>query len=78
MSRMEDADRLDEIRAGIKELLWEAQEIISAYPGAEARFKGYPYAHIVCALDHDHEFLGRSMFTLSDIADGIRGGGDDE
>ncbi len=78
MSNIEDADRLDEIREEIKELINEASGIIDRYPGTEARFKGYPYAHIVMALDKDHMFLGGSMFTLADCIEEIRGGDDDE
>jgi len=78
MSREEDAARLEEIVCEMKELMREARDIVRKYPGTEDRFKGYPYAHIVGALDNDHEFLGGSMFTLIDCIEEIKGGGDDE
>lgn len=79
MSRSEDVERFAEIIGEIKGLMQEAKEIVSGYsPLTRERFKSYPYAHIIGALDNDHEFMGGSMITMWDILEEIREGGENE
>ena len=75
MSRSSDIQRLEEIILEIKELLAEARHIFKQYPGAELRFKEFPYAHILCALDNEHPYLGGSFVTFGECIDFLR---DDE
>jgi hypothetical protein len=39
----------------------------------EERARAYWWAHIRCALDDEHEFLGRSMFTMRDTIEALEG-----
>jgi hypothetical protein len=73
-SLAEDVDRLEEIRDEIKALINEALGIFRDH-GSESPFRGYAYAHIVCALDKDHGFLGGSFITLQDCIDELKSGG---
>ncbi len=64
----EDWERLGEIKEEIKELVREDVDLIRDTNEYE-RAKGYWYAHIVCALDDDHMFLGGSMVTMQNTID---------
>ena len=71
-----EVGRLDEIKNEIKELMNEARSILQH--GDErtwARAKGYWYAHIVSALDKEHDYMGNSMVTMQDTIDEMGGGG---
>lgn len=66
-------ERLQEIKDEIKELMNEAKQIIrQGRPIIWERARGYCYGHIVSALDNDHEFMGREMFTLQNIIDELK------
>lgn len=73
--KTEAIDRLEEIQSDIGEMIREALELVRLHGTStdEARFKGYPYAHIVGALSNDHEFLGGSMTTMEDCIESMRG-----
>ena len=66
----EDWERLGEIKEEIKELVREAVDLIRDTNEYE-RAKGYWYAHIVCALDDDHMYLGGSMVTMQRTIDAL-------
>ena len=70
MSKYEDIDRLSEIIHEIKDLINEARDIF-ADTNESGRFDGYPYAHIIGALDSDHHYLGGSFITFRDCIDGL-------
>ena len=61
----EEFDRLLDIKNEIKELVKEARDTIAGTSEAD-RTEVYWYAHILCALDSDHEYLGDSMVTMQD------------
>jgi hypothetical protein len=60
--------RLESIKWEIKDLINEARGIF-AETKAKGRFEGYPYAHIIGALDKDHGYLGGSFITFQDCID---------
>jgi hypothetical protein len=70
MITSDQVERFRDIIYEIEELMGEAKDIVrGAERITQERFRGYPYAHITMELNENHEFLGGSMFTLSDIAD---------
>ena len=80
VTKNDAADGLKEIREAIKLLMEKAKDIVDAF-GSEndgGVMKGYWYAHIVRALDKDHEYLGGSMMTMQDTIDSMEGGDKDE
>ena len=74
---MSDIDRLVEIKEEIKELINEARDIF-ARTKASGRFEGYPYAHIIGALDKDHGYLGGSFITFQECIDEIENEEDEQ
>lgn len=66
------ADRLEEIKAEFLELLEEATGLLRG-TGEEERAKAYWLAHIRCALDDDHGYLGGSMCTMQDTIAALKG-----
>jgi hypothetical protein len=77
MSKYEDIERLVEIIHEIKELIHEARDIF-ARTKARGRFEGYSYAHIIGALDKDHDYLGGSFITMQDCIDELENDEEDE
>ena len=67
---MSDKCRFEEIIGEIKELLEEAIDLVPE-GSARDRAKLYWYAHISVALDHDHDYLGRSMCCMKDTFEEI-------
>ena len=64
---MSQSERLANIKDEIKELIREAKGIVRFKGGITyERARSYWLAHIIMALDKDHEFLGGSMFTMQD------------
>lgn len=63
----EDQQRFEEIINNIDELMEEAINIIPENMVAKA--KSYWYAHIMCAVSDDHEFIGGSMHHMQDCLD---------
>ena len=63
----EDQQRFEEIINNIDELMEEAINIIPE--NMVARAKSYWYAHIMCAVSDNHEFLGGSMHHMQDCLD---------
>lgn len=70
-------DRLLEIKDEMLALLRETQELLRGTT-EEDRARAYWYAHIRCALDDDHSYLGGSMCTLQDSINGLQGDEEDE
>lgn len=70
----EAIERLEEIKDEIKSLVREAKGIFEDH--GETAFRGYAYAHIVGALDKDHEFLSGSFITMQDCIDDLKTRGD--
>ncbi len=70
-TKMHDAiDRLSEIKDEFAELLREVKDILRGTP-EEERAKSYWLAHIRCALDNEHTYLGGSMVTMQDTIDAL-------
>ena len=63
----EDQQRFEEIIGNIDELIEEAINIIPENMVGKA--KSYWYAHIMCAINDNHEFLGGSMHHMQDCLD---------
>jgi hypothetical protein len=74
---MTDIDRLTEILWQIKDLINEARDIF-ADTSASGRFEGYPYVHIIGALDKDHGYLGGSFITYQECLDELENNEEDE
>lgn len=70
--RQAAADRLEEIKDEIKNLITEALHLMKPDERIHDRARAYWYAHIVMALDKDHMYLGGSMVTMQDTIDEIR------
>ena len=71
------ADELREIKEQMLELLSDAQTVLREAPEiVKARAEAYWRAHIRCAIDNEHGYLGRSMVTLQDTIDELEGAGD--
>lgn len=66
--KLEDINRLQEIKEEIKELLGEAEGILSNTDQYD-RAKGYWMADIRISLDSDHTYLSRAMCTMQDTID---------
>jgi ElaB/YqjD/DUF883 family membrane-anchored ribosome-binding protein len=66
----ETIDRLYEIKTEIADLIAEARELLQDTPEA-ARAEAYWIAHIRCALDNDHDYLGGSMATMQESIDAL-------
>jgi len=66
----ETIERLAEIRCEIAALIDETRELLRGTPEAD-RAKRTWLAHIRCALDNDHAYLGGSMITLQDTIDAL-------
>ena len=67
---MSDKYRFEEIIGEIKELLEEAIDLVPE-GSARDRAKLYWYAHISVALDHDHDYMSRSMCCMKDTFEEI-------
>ena len=63
----EDQQRFSEIINDIDDLMGEAINLIPE--NMVARAKSYWYAHIMCAVSDNHEFLGSSMHHMQDCLD---------
>ena len=74
---MTDINRLNEILWEIKELINEASDLF-VQTKASGRFEGYPYPHVLGALDKDHSYLGGSFITYQDCLDELEYDGEDE
>lgn len=66
----EKAERLQEIKEQMLELLDEAKELIPEGMTKE-RAKCYWYAHIKTAILKEHEYLGGSMVTMEETIEEI-------
>lgn len=71
-NKVQTAERLGEIKDEMKQLAQEAIDMVRRL-GYDSqiynRAKGYWYAHIVMALDKEHDFLGGSMCSMQDTID---------
>lgn len=70
------ADELAEIKEEMRELLDRALVALKG-TSEEDRARSYWYAHMRCALDDDHGYLGGSMVTMQDSIDALGGREDD-
>jgi len=69
---MNGKEKLQEIKDRIKDLMRESMMILRANDKRQVdKFRIYAYAHIITALDNDHQYLGGSMVTFQDIIDGM-------
>jgi len=66
MTPKEKSERLDEIRNQIKDLVYEARDLLRHEGITWDRANSYWYAHILMALDKEHDYLGSSMVTMED------------
>jgi hypothetical protein len=69
--KMKDVLRLQDIKDEIKELVYEAQDLIPRDTIEFSRAKSYWLPHILMALDKDHDYLGGSMFTMQETVDDL-------
>lgn len=69
--------QLHEYAQEIKELTDAAMQLVRGTP-EEGRAKAYWYPHIVMALGDDHGYMGKNMATMSQSAESLMGGGDEE
>ena len=65
-----DADELEGIKEEIKELVYQAMDLVDSSEKPAAR--SYWFAHILTALDGESEFMGGSMQTMQDTIDAMR------
>jgi hypothetical protein len=80
------ADELSEIKEQIKQLTYEAMDLVPREGAYAARARSYWFAHILTALDDESEFMGGSMHSMQDTIDEIaeegapydQDGGDDD
>ncbi|MBI4397295.1 MAG: hypothetical protein HY548_09380 [Elusimicrobia bacterium] len=73
-SAEEVADRLQEIQQEILERVNEAKALLRPFPAAYNRASAYWIPHIITALTHDHEYLGRDMCALEDTLEELENG----
>jgi galactokinase len=70
---MKSIKDLQDIKDKIVELVNEADRVIRSSkdisPLEKERWRAYPKAHLMCALDSDHDYFGGSMFTFQSIID---------
>lgn len=77
MTDHERAERLNEIKDEVKELMTEALRLVRG-TREEPVARSYWYAHIACALDQEHEYASRQIGTMQEsIASLEEGDGDD-
>lgn len=72
MNSHDRIERLLEIKEELADLVQEAETLLR---GTEehARARAYWLAHIRCALDDDHSYLGGSVSTMQDSIDTLMG-----
>ncbi len=75
MATRSKADRLTEIKDEIKTLMLEARDLLEGEGMVWERARSYWWAHIMCSLDHDHEFLSREMCTMESAVTELEGRG---
>jgi hypothetical protein len=76
-AELEVADRLEEIKDEMLELLHEARRLVRT-TAERSRAESYWLPHIEMALHDDHEYLGGSMCTMTDTIAGLRDQNPDE
>ena len=66
-------DELRDIQAELLDAVQRAEWLLkqSDFDGTRLRAEAYWIPHIVCALSHDHGYLGGSMVTLEDTINEI-------
>lgn len=70
MTNQEIKRELDEILPEIKTLVLNAQELLRETSEAQ-RAESNWIAHILTALDKEHDYLGSSMITMQDSIDSL-------
>jgi hypothetical protein len=69
---MSDKERAQELLESVKECMRELNDIFRrADRLTRKRWQMYPCGHIAMALDHDHEYMGKSIFTVQGLIDGL-------
>jgi hypothetical protein len=78
--RQEIVDELGEIQSQILELVEQARALLrrNELQGALMRAESYWIAHVTTAISNNHGYLGKSMVSLQDTIDEIKGAEDDE
>lgn len=72
---MANKARLEQIRDEIKELVYEAKQLMRDEGGiAYERAKSYWVPHILGALDKENEYCGGSMINMQDSIDELPDG----
>ena len=61
----EDKNRFEEIICEIKELLYEALDLVPE-GSARSRAESYWYAHMIVNVTEDHGYMGGSMCSMQD------------
>jgi hypothetical protein len=61
-----DLEQLTEIKEQIKDLAFDALEILASDSIEYQRAYAYWYPHILMAVDNEHDFLGNSICTIDD------------
>lgn len=59
-------ERLQQIKDTIKELVYEARDLLPRNTIENTRAKSYWIPHILMALDTEHDYLGGSMCTIQE------------
>ena len=62
----DDLERLQQIKDTIKELVYEAQDLLPRGTIEYDRAASYWLPHILMALDSQHDYLGGSMCTMQE------------
>jgi len=69
------ADELSEIKEQIKQLTYEAMELVPRDAGAHGRAKSYWFPQILQALDDESEYMGSSMHSMQDTIEELEAEG---
>lgn len=73
MSKHTASNRLMDIKDNIKELVYEAKDLIRGNGSSldYERARLYWVDHILTALDKENDYLGGSMFTMQDTINAL-------
>lgn len=70
------SDQLGEVKEVMEEAVSRIEEILHGTGMTWERARSYWLAHIKCALDNNHGYLGGDMFTLQSAIDELKEGGE--
>lgn len=69
------ADELSEIKEQIKQLTYEAMELVPRDAASHGRAKSYWFPQILQALDGESEYMGSSMHSMQDTIEELEAEG---